>query len=127
MNGALDCWVLICELLRQIRHALIVRDEHDWVDRIIHVLLHQLGLDLRATLVDQVEGHLWGGIEVKLVDLLQIDEIFSADKVFEASLVFEKHVDWRTDKFVEIICFHVAVFVLKEVLIFLEKFSTFII
>jgi hypothetical protein len=38
--------------------------------------------------VDKVEGHLRGGIEVKLVELLQIDEIISADKVFEASFVF---------------------------------------
>ena len=85
--------------------------------------------------MDQVEGHLRGGIEVKLVELLQIDEIISADKVFEASFVFDYHVDWRTHKFVEILCSNVVALVLKEVLseirifwlLFSIKFSTFII
>ena len=56
VEGALNYFVFFYELL-QVRYTLIILDEHDWVDRIIDILLHQLLLDVRAALVGQVERH----------------------------------------------------------------------
>ena len=74
--------------------------------------------------MDQVEGQLRRGIVVKLVLLCLGDEVVRADKVFKASLVFEKHIDWRTDKFVEVLFCEIAVLVVKEVRVVLEALSS---
>ena len=78
--------------------------------------------------MDQVEGHLRGGIEVKLVALHERDEILRADKVFETSFVFDQRIDWRADKSVEIFICNIAVFVVKEASVRIrEAFSTLIV
>lgn len=92
MDRATDFFVLWRELV-QIFHLLVVGHEHHGVDRILEVLGHQLFLDMRAALVDEVEGHLMRGLVVELGRLLLlIDEEIGADQALEVASVLKHHV-----------------------------------
>ena len=92
MDCATDFFVVWFEFV-QIFHLLVVGHEHHGVDRILEVLGHQLFLDMRAALVDEVEGHLFRGsvIELGLLVLL-VNEEFGVTQALKVASVLEHHV-----------------------------------
>ena len=74
MDRAPEIFVLWLEVV-EILHLLVVCHEHHWVDRVLEVLGHQLVLNIRTALVDEVEGHLGRGLVEELATLPLVDEV----------------------------------------------------
>ena len=118
MDCAHDSWVFRPQVLK-VRQFLVVSNKHHGIYRIFQELGHQFFLDIRAGLVDIVEGHLGRSLIEELILSFLIDEVDRGDQVFEVASVLEQHSHHVSYHHVEgkmLLCF--AVLLQEEVLIF---------